>query len=131
MEYNLLLSAYNELLIENKKLKEENDELKRKFGLANTEEPTIFESDEVKSPVVELFPMAKINKSSETEKINLFMSLFRGREDVFARRWYSPTSNKSGYQPVCQNEWDKDLCDKRKYKCNVCPNITVVKADNI
>ena len=34
------------------------------------------------------------------EKVNLFRSLFQGREDVFARRWFSPTTGKSGYQPV-------------------------------
>ena len=34
------------------------------------------------------------------EKVALFRSLFQGREDVFARRWFSPTTGKSGYQPV-------------------------------
>lgn len=34
------------------------------------------------------------------EKVTLFRSLFQGREDVFARRWFSPTTGKSGYQPV-------------------------------
>lgn len=33
------------------------------------------------------------------EKVALFQSLFQGREDVFARRWYSSTTQKSGYQP--------------------------------
>lgn len=47
------------------------------------------------------------------EKVALFRSLFRGREDVFARRWYSRTSDKSGYQPVCLNEWNRAFCDKR------------------
>ena len=50
------------------------------------------------------------------EKMDLFCSLFKGRDDVFARRWYSKTSGKAGYQPVCPNEWTP-LCDKRKYKC--------------
>ena len=50
------------------------------------------------------------------------MSLFRGREDVYAKRWYSVKSEKSGYSPVCLNEWERGLCDKRKYKCNICPN---------
>lgn len=56
------------------------------------------------------------------KKVELFMSLFKGREDVFARRWYSTTTGKSGYQPVCEREWNKDYCDKRKYKCADCPN---------
>lgn len=59
---------------------------------------------------------------SPEEKIALFRSIFRGREDVFARRWFSRTSGKSGYQPVCRKEWNRDFCDKKKYKCADCPN---------
>ena len=44
-------------------------------------------------------------------------ALFKGREDVFAKRWYSDVSKKSGYQPVCEREWNSEFCDKRKYKC--------------
>ena len=56
------------------------------------------------------------------EKVNLFRSLFVSREDVFARRWYSPATGKSGYQPVCTREWNREYCDKKKYKCAECPN---------
>ena len=56
------------------------------------------------------------------EKVNLFRSLFKGREDVFARRWFSITTGKSGYQPVCSREWNRGYCDKKKYKCAECPN---------
>ena len=35
------------------------------------------------------------------EKVALFQSLFQGRDDVFAKRWYSSTTQKSGYQPLC------------------------------
>lgn len=56
------------------------------------------------------------------EKVNLFRSLFRGREDVFARRWFSSTTGKSGYQPVCSREWNREYCDKKKFKCAECPN---------
>lgn len=56
------------------------------------------------------------------EKVALFRSLFQGREDVFARRWFSPTTGKSGYQPVCSREWNREFCDKKKYKCAECPN---------
>lgn len=59
---------------------------------------------------------------SPEEKIALFRSIFRGREDVFARRWFSRASGKSGYQPVCRKEWNRDFCDKKKYKCADCPN---------
>ena len=52
----------------------------------------------------------------------MFRSLFQGREDVFARRWFSPTTGKSGYQPVCSREWNREFCNKKKYKCAECPN---------
>lgn len=61
-------------------------------------------------------------KLSLQDKVALFHSVFRGREDVFAKRWYSPTTKKSGYQPVCEREWNREFCDKRKYKCSDCPN---------
>lgn len=56
------------------------------------------------------------------EKVALFRNLFKGREDVFAKRWYSETTKKSGYQPVCEREWNRKFCDKHKYKCSECPN---------
>lgn len=52
----------------------------------------------------------------------MFRSLFQGREDVFARRWFSASTGKSGYQPVCAREWNREYCDKKKYKCAECPN---------
>ena len=62
------------------------------------------------------------NQSPSEEKIKLFRSLFRGREDIYAKRWYSEKSGKSGYQPVCLNEWNTWLCDKRRTKCSECKN---------
>ena len=56
------------------------------------------------------------------EKVTLFQSLFQGRDDVFAKRWYSNATQKSGYQPVCKREWNREFCDKRKYRCADCPN---------
>ena len=66
-------------------------------------------------------PSAKYRLSVQ-EKLDLFSSLFRGRMDVFARRWYSASTGKSGYQPVCHNEWSFGLCDKKQHKCAECPN---------
>lgn len=56
------------------------------------------------------------------EKVAIFKSVFEGRNDVFAKRWFSATTQKSGYQPVCEREWNREFCDKRKYKCADCPN---------
>lgn len=38
------------------------------------------------------------------EKVALFRSLFRGREDVYARRWESP-DGRAGYMPNTQRDW--------------------------
>lgn len=50
-------------------------------------------------------------KSSPQEKIKLFKSLFIGREDVFALRWFNAKFGKSGYSPVCENKWKSGKCD--------------------
>lgn len=50
--------------------------------------------------------------SPPAEKIRLFRSLFRGRADVYALRWHSEKTQKSGYSPVCANEWQPGLCEK-------------------
>jgi len=60
--------------------------------------------------------------SSTAEKIAVFRSLFRGRENVFPRRWENPKSGKSGYAPVCRNEWIRGVCGKPQVKCGECPN---------
>ena len=59
-------------------------------------------------------------QSSPEVKIALFRSLFRGREDVYPRRFESRKSGKSGYQPACGNEWTVGLCHKPRIKCADC-----------
>ena len=60
--------------------------------------------------------------SSPEEKIALFRSLFRGREDVYPRRFESRKTGKSGYAPACANEWVRGICEKPRIKCAECPN---------
>ena len=62
------------------------------------------------------------NGSSPEAKVSLFRSLFRGREDVYARRFESRKTGKSGYSPVCANEWVRGVCDKPRTKCSSCPH---------
>jgi superfamily II DNA or RNA helicase len=59
-------------------------------------------------------------KSPVAEKIGLFRSLFRGREEVYARRFENANSGRSGYQPACGNEWVKGVCEKPKIRCSDC-----------
>jgi superfamily II DNA or RNA helicase/very-short-patch-repair endonuclease len=60
--------------------------------------------------------------SSPQAKIALFRSLFRGREDVYPRRFESRKTGKSGYAPACANEWVRGVCEKPRIKCAECPN---------
>jgi superfamily II DNA or RNA helicase len=60
------------------------------------------------------------NQSPAEDKVALFMSLFRGRQDVYPRRFESKRTGKSGYQPVCRNEWIRGRCGKPKVKCGAC-----------
>ena len=51
-------------------------------------------------------PLAQVHHRSPPEaKIALFRSLFRGRDDVYAQRFETRKTGKSGYQPACGNEW--------------------------
>lgn len=103
------------------KLEEENSRLKTllsKHGISYEE------SKQEPTPVVSKSENKDyaMQRLSLQEKVKLFRQLFKGREDVFAKRWYSDVSKKSGYQPVCEREWNSEFCDKRKYKCTECPN---------
>lgn len=60
--------------------------------------------------------------SAGGEKIRLFRALFRGRDDVYPKRFESTRTGRSGYQPDCANEWVHGLCAKPKIKCRDCPN---------
>jgi hypothetical protein len=60
--------------------------------------------------------------SSPQVKIALFRSLFRGRDDVYPRRFESRKTGRSGYAPACANEWVRGVCEKPRIKCAECPN---------
>jgi superfamily II DNA or RNA helicase/very-short-patch-repair endonuclease len=60
--------------------------------------------------------------SSPEAKIALFRSLFRGRDDVYPRRFESRKTGRSGYAPACANEWVRGVCEKPRIKCAECPN---------
>ncbi|MEP7306172.1 MAG: DEAD/DEAH box helicase family protein [Acidobacteriota bacterium] len=60
--------------------------------------------------------------SSSGAKIALFRSLFRGREDIYPRRFHSRKTGKSGYAPACANEWVRGICEKPRIKCAECPH---------
>ena len=110
---DFLLLELEQLRMENARLKE----ILQANGIAYDVVSTYAYEEKVYSDIS--FPEVHLGKE---KRIELFRSLFRGREDVFARRWYSKVTNKSGYQPVCVNQWRRGLCDKKAIKCAECPN---------
>ena len=60
--------------------------------------------------------------STSKEKVALFLGLFRGRADVYPKRWVNTKKDTAGYSPACSNDWVRGVCDKRSFKCGECPN---------
>lgn len=118
-------SISNELDAIDARRAELQDKIKQLWSLRNsiTDEGVL---------TIQLPEIKVTNESAEKEKIALFRSLFRGREDVFPKRFESKHTGKSGYQPVCRNEWVKPLCHKPKTKCGECENRDFIPiTDNI
>ena len=111
-KYNALIIKYNALLTENEELKS----ILSQHGIVYS---SIKRADESAAFSSITYPPIKL---SLDEKIALFRNFFKGRDDVFARRWFNKTTEKGGYQPVCINEWRRGICDKKKHKCAECPN---------
>ena len=59
--------------------------------------------------------------ASPEAKIDLFLSYFKGRNDVYPFRWESK-NGRSGYSPSCWNEWQPKICNKPKISCTECKN---------
>lgn len=114
-EHNELYEKYRELLVENQRLTAENEELRSRLGLVL---PVSLFCDDNTAPTS---GQALNNSSPPAEKIRLFMSLFRGRDDVYARRWQNK-AGKSGYSPACRNEWTREVCRKPTLNCTECSN---------
>ena len=112
MTFHELQAKYEEALSRVKELEGENERLKMVL-----QEHGITVDEDLEVPLS--LPVPKRVLSVE-ERVELFQSLFKGREDVFARRWQG--KEKAGYQPACENEWNRELCDKKKYRCTECPN---------
>jgi hypothetical protein len=128
MEYHELFKKYNSLLEQVDQLTRENRILKAKLGL---QEPQALRNT-TQAIQMECVPDGEINDvkpltdlcsaSDSISKIRLFMSLFKGRKDVYARRWENKKKGTSGYAPVCLNQWQPGVCSKPKIPCSKCKN---------
>lgn len=92
--------SHGELLAEVEELRAENDRLRRLLGLderrddghAHAWTPTLL-TEMTDRPSVDA-------SSSDADKLALLWSLFGARADVYARRWESTSSGKSGWSPA-------------------------------
>ncbi len=124
MEYQELFRKYLRLLEENQNMKVEIQDLRRKLNMkvadsiVNDENDMEILSD---SSIIQNHTHAIDNTSKPEDKIKLFMALFRGRTDVYAKRWVNK-KGVPGYSPVCINLFRKGLCLKPKESCTACKN---------
>ena len=104
-----------------RQLLEENETLRSQLGIASSIHTE--ELSPVISTTLEQFsaPIHSPTELSTDAKIQLFRSLFKGREDVYSVRWDSK-NGRSGYTPACDNEWLSGVCDKPRIKCSDCNN---------
>jgi superfamily II DNA or RNA helicase len=127
-DYQELLEKYKALLFENDRLKKEIENLKSFSGinrnlLSDNENPHISSEPEIieqNAQQLGIINSSITNNSPSAEKIQLFLSLFKGRDDVFARRWENQKKETSGYSPACTNEWRSGICQKPKVSCTDC-----------
>jgi superfamily II DNA or RNA helicase len=122
-----LLEKYRMLLAENTALREENKILKTRLGINGL--PRLEPPQDAESHLPSAFVAVELtgknlhsgtpSQPDPAEKIRMFMSLFKGREDVYAKRWQN-REGMAGYAPVCRNEWKPGLCRKPAVKCFDC-----------
>ncbi len=68
-------------------------------------------------------PPVRVESTLTTDrKLELFLSLFRGRKDVYPTRFVRKRDGQAGYAPDCRNKFVKGVCDLPRVKCGECPN---------
>src|SRR5271169_3402559 len=100
---------------ENIRLREENARLRRLLSVHSISIPQLAPDNPLPTKPVET--AAPVDKEERARKrIAMFRSLFRGREDVYARRWENADGRK-GYMPVAIKDWravNKSRPEERK-----------------
>jgi superfamily II DNA or RNA helicase len=129
MDYKELLENYTVLLEEVGRLRKEIKHLRTQLEIATSEPPgntpediKIVEKTPCEESITQNFKSVVDNTSDSSAKIHLFMSLFKGRSDVYAKRWENKNKGISGYSPVCLNQWQAGVCKKPKISCSKCEN---------
>jgi superfamily II DNA or RNA helicase len=88
---------------ENQRLREENARLRHLLAVHGISIPqSITDESQLTQPKEPA--AAETKKERARRRIALFRSLFRGREDVYARRWENP-DGRCGYSPAALKDW--------------------------
>ncbi len=87
---------------ENARLREENARLRRLLAVHSIAIPQLTPANPPPANTAEMAPVGKEERARK--RIALFRSLFRGREDVYARRWEN-ADGRSGYVPAAIKDW--------------------------
>ena len=119
-ELQRLESRKQSLLSELRELSEKNAHINATTYPLGEQERTHFSGEQADHKVPE----------TPEEKIELFIRLFSSREDVFPHYWKNTRTGKSGYSPVCANEWKRGVCFKPKVKCKTCSNQAFLPFDS-
>ena len=88
---------------ENIRLREENARLRRLLTVHSISIPQLVPDNPPLAKFVEAAPPVDREERAR-RRIALFRSLFRGREDVYARRWEN-ADGRSGYMPAAVKDW--------------------------
>ena len=94
-------------LTEVRRLREENDHL-RNLLIANGIQISAAPPSKAERPQVSGTENKSPGVRTAEERIGLFRSLFRGREDAYAIRWES-NDGRSGYMPKADRDWKSYL----------------------
>src|SRR5437867_12062709 len=87
---------------ENIRLREENARLRRLLAVHSIPIPQLAPENPPTKTVETAPPVDKEERARK--RIALFRSLFRGREDVYARRWEND-DGRHGYVPAAVKDW--------------------------
>jgi superfamily II DNA or RNA helicase len=131
-----MTTEWEKALQEIERLRQDNTQLRKKLGM-KVSEP---KSDYGQSGLSSAEPDARVEKTQEVgtygghrlsmstasppgvdsifssgEKIKLFRTLFRGREDVYAVFWFNERTGKKGYSPACEDPWSTRKGKAKRY----------------
>lgn len=131
-EHADLEQKLEEALAECARLQRENERLRKALGLSSDKSGRASPEQAAAPRETAAVPKAGLvtRESPSEAKIALFRSLFRGREDVYALRWETKRTGRSGYFPACANKWNRRVCRMPRVKCGACAHRKFLPLDD-